>query len=147
MPPPPSRGGARNMPTTQWFIVLVTMVGAKTSLFPPGAGVHGRGEAGAGAHGAGNAVESGPLRAVHLSRHKWPGELVNQGSGRLSESTQSSSMVHGDICCPLSGDGDRAHVHRFLARWPLLRLRHTPLSVRVVHLGRSTCHAISGRGD
>ena len=22
--------------------------------------------------------ESGPLSAVHLSRHKWPGELVNQ---------------------------------------------------------------------
>jgi hypothetical protein len=27
-----------------------------------------------------------PLRAVHLARHKWPGELVNQDSGRLSES-------------------------------------------------------------
>jgi len=27
--------------------------------------------------------ESGPLRAVHLSRQKWPGRLVN--SGRLSE--------------------------------------------------------------
>ena len=22
-------------------------------------------------------TESGPLRAVHLSRHKWPGEFVN----------------------------------------------------------------------
>ena len=22
-------------------------------------------------------TESGPLRVVHLSRHKWPGELVN----------------------------------------------------------------------
>ena len=30
--------------------------------------------------------ESGPLRAVHLSRHKWPGGLVDQDSGRLSES-------------------------------------------------------------
>ena len=30
--------------------------------------------------------ESGPLRAVHLSRHKWPGGLVNYDAGRLSES-------------------------------------------------------------
>ena len=37
--------------------------------------------------------ESGPLRAVHLSRHKWPGGLVDQDSGRLSESTSLSSMV------------------------------------------------------
>ena len=29
------------------------------------------------------ALESAPLRAVHLSRHKWPGGLVNQDSGRL----------------------------------------------------------------
>ena len=27
--------------------------------------------------GVNGAVESGPLRAVHLSRHKWPGRLVN----------------------------------------------------------------------
>ena len=26
--------------------------------------------------------ERGPLSAVHLSRHKWPGGLVNQDSGR-----------------------------------------------------------------
>ena len=25
--------------------------------------------------------ESGPLRVVYLSRHKWPGGLVNQDSG------------------------------------------------------------------
>jgi len=31
--------------------------------------------------------ESGPLRAVHLSRHKWPEGLVNKNSGRFSEST------------------------------------------------------------
>ena len=34
-----------------------------------------------------------PLRAVHLSRHKWLGGLVHYDSGRLSERTQSSSMV------------------------------------------------------
>jgi len=28
--------------------------------------------------------ESGPLRAVHLSRHKWPGRLVNYDSGRVA---------------------------------------------------------------
>jgi len=28
--------------------------------------------------------ESGPLRAVHLSRHTWPGGLVNQDSAVLS---------------------------------------------------------------
>ena len=39
------------------------------------------------------ATESGPLRAVHLSRHKWPGGLVDQDSRRLNESTKSSSMV------------------------------------------------------
>jgi len=33
--------------------------------------------------------ESGPLRAVHLSRHKWPGGLVNHGLGE-------------GICCPHS---------------------------------------------
>ena len=38
-------------------------------------------------------IESGPLRAVHLSRHKWPGGVVNKNSGRLIEST---------ICCPLT---------------------------------------------
>jgi len=32
-----------------------------------------------------HAPDSGPLRAVHLSRHKWPGGLVREG-----------------ICCPLS---------------------------------------------
>ena len=36
---------------------------------------------------------SGPLKAVHLSRNKWPGGLVNQESGRLSERTLSISMV------------------------------------------------------
>ena len=30
--------------------------------------------------------ESAPLKAVHLSRQKWPGGSVNQDSGRLSES-------------------------------------------------------------
>ena len=31
--------------------------------------------------------ESGPLRAVHLSRHQCPGESVNLDSGRLGTST------------------------------------------------------------
>ena len=31
-------------------------------------------------------IESGPLGAVNLSRHKWPGGLVNKDSERLSES-------------------------------------------------------------
>ena len=35
----------------------------------------------------------GPLRVIHLSRHKWPGGLVNWDSGRTSERTYSSSMV------------------------------------------------------
>jgi len=32
------------------------------------------------------ANESGPLRAVNMSRHNWPGALVILDSGRLSES-------------------------------------------------------------
>jgi len=36
--------------------------------------------------GGGGVSESGPLRAVQLSRHKWPGGLANWDSGRLSES-------------------------------------------------------------
>ena len=46
--------------------------------------------------------ESGPLREVHLSRHKWPGGSVNQDSGRLSE--KYLIIFHGlkeGICCPL----------------------------------------------
>ena len=46
--------------------------------------------------------ESGPLRAVHFARHKWPGRLVNLDSGRLSESYLT--IFHGlgeGICCPL----------------------------------------------
>ena len=39
------------------------------------------------------ASESGPLRAVHLSRHKWPGGLVNQDSGRLPPAYINS--IHG----------------------------------------------------
>ena len=37
-------------------------------------------------HAAVSASETGPLKAVHSSRHKWPGGLVNEDSGRLSES-------------------------------------------------------------
>ena len=33
---------------------------------------------GGGKMSAEAATESGPLRAVHLSRHKWPGGLVNR---------------------------------------------------------------------
>ena len=35
--------------------------------------------------------ESGLLMVVHLSRRKWPGGLVNQEFGRLSEFYPSSS--------------------------------------------------------
>jgi hypothetical protein len=35
-----------------------------------------KGAAAAGRSGPSEA-ESGPLRAVHLSRHKWPGGLIN----------------------------------------------------------------------
>jgi len=34
--------------------------------------------------------ESGPLRAVHLSRHKWPGGLVNLDSGRRAREREDS---------------------------------------------------------
>ena len=54
-------------------------------------------------------TESRPLRAVHLSRHKWPGGLVNKELGRLSESYLI--IFHGlgevqrllsSLCAPLS---------------------------------------------
>jgi hypothetical protein len=35
---------------------------------------------------------SGPLKVIHLSRHKWPGGLVEQDSRRLSESCPRSYM-------------------------------------------------------
>ena len=38
-------------------------------------------------------LESGSLRAVHLSRHKWPGGLVNEDFGGLSESDRI--ILHG----------------------------------------------------
>ena len=34
--------------------------------------------------------ESGPLSAVHLSRHKWPGGLVNSGRGIRAEGALKS---------------------------------------------------------
>ena len=37
--------------------------------------------------------DSGPLRAVHLSRHEWSGGLVDTDSGRLSESVFSFPIV------------------------------------------------------
>jgi len=46
-------------------------VGRPPGVPPPGGG---------GPVGGGGGVGSGPLRAVHFSRHKWPGELVNLDS-------------------------------------------------------------------
>ena len=54
------------------------------------------------------ACQSGPLSAVHFSRHKWPGGLVNQDSGRLQRvvfhcpttGTSTAPCTPRRTCCP-----------------------------------------------
>ena len=59
--------------------------------------------------GEGGPCESGPIRAVHMSRHEWPGGLVNYDSGWLSGNTCLFENCRGHSASRVVGAGHGGH--------------------------------------